>query len=240
VTTSQHGLPDADAIGFEALLRWEHPALGLVEPIEFIPALESTGQILDVGRWVLREACAQMVAWQAADHDLVISVNISARHLYGDAIIDHVREALDTSGLDPAALILEIAETTLMRDVDAAVPRLQQLKALGVQIAIDDFGAGYSSLAYLQRFPVDCIKIDRTFTAAVTDSPGSDALIHTLVQLGKALGLRTLAEGVETIGQIDGLRAEHVHEVQCFLLAGPLSADAVESQLLRLTAGHQV
>jgi diguanylate cyclase (GGDEF)-like protein len=227
-----YGLEELDIVGFEALLRWEHPTLGLVEPAEIIPVLESTGQILEVGRWVLREACAQMATWRAGGHDLIVSVNVSARQLDRGTIIEHVREALAASGLAPTALTLEITETSLMRDVDAAVRRLHQLKALGVQIAIDDFGTGYSSLAHLERLPVDSLKIDRAFTDAVTRSPGSGALIHTLVQLGKELGLKTLAEGVETTTQIDHLRAENVNEVQGFLLAQPLTAADIEARLL--------
>jgi diguanylate cyclase len=161
-----------------------------------------------------------------------VSVNVSGRQLDRDSVIGHVREALQVSGLDPSALTLEVTETALMRNVEATAERLRELKTLGVQIAIDDFGTGYSSLAYLQRFPVDCIKIDRSFTDAVTRSPEANTLIHTLVQLGKDLGLRTLAEGVETTDQIDKLRDEGVHEVQGFLLARPTSPERFEEELL--------
>src|SRR6202030_2866992 len=190
-------------VGFEALIRWQHPTLGGVQPDEFIPLLESSGQIIEVGRWVLGEACAQTAAWRDRGSDLTVAVNVSGRQLDRDVVVEDVREALDRSGLDPAKLVIEITETALMRNVDSAARRLRDLKALGVQVAIDDFGTGYSSLAYLQRFPVDCLKIDRTFTNAISRSPDSDALIHTLVQLGKDLGLKTLAEGVETIDQLD-------------------------------------
>ena len=235
-----YNLAELNLVGFEALLRWEHPTLGQVQPNEFIAVLESSGQIIEVGRWVLREACMQMAAWRASGCDLIVSVNVSGRQLDRDNIIDHVREALEVSNLYPAALTLEITETTLMRNVDATARRLEELKSLGVQVAIDDFGTGYSSLAYLQRFPVDCLKIDRSFIDAVARSPESDALIHTLVQLGKDLGLKTLAEGVETTAQIDHLRTEHVNEVQGFLLAKPLTAETVESQLLNHAAEPQL
>jgi len=227
-----YNLDDLALIGVEALLRWEHPTLGQIQPEEFIPLLESTGQIVSVGTWVLDEACAQMAAWRERGSDLSVSVNVSGRQLDQDTIIDDVRRALQASGLDPAALTLEDTETVLMRNVDATARRLRELKELGVQLAIDDFGTGYSSLAYLQRFPVDCLKIDRSFTDAISRSPESKALIHTLAQLGKDLGLRTLAEGVETTGQLDHLRDQHFDEVQGFLLAKPLASDAFESQLL--------
>jgi EAL domain-containing protein (putative c-di-GMP-specific phosphodiesterase class I) len=181
---------------------------------------------------VLRQACTQTAAWRDRGNDLTVAVNVSGRQLDRDVIVEHVREALERSGLDPAALIIEITETALMRNVDTTARRLHDLRALGVRVAIDDFGTGYSSLAYLQRFPVDCLKIDRTFTNAIARSPESDALIHTLVQLGKDLGLKTLAEGVETIDQLDHLRREHVNEVQGFLLARPLDARTLETQLL--------
>jgi diguanylate cyclase (GGDEF)-like protein len=227
-----YALDDLELVGVEALLRWEHPTLGQIQPDEFIPLLEASGQIIDVGRWVLIEACTRMAAWRAEGSDLVISVNVSARQLDRDVIVDDVRHALADSGLDAAALTIEITETALMRNIDLTARRLRDLKALGVEIAIDDFGTGYSSLAYLQRFPVDCLKIDRAFTDAITRSPESDALIHTLVQLGKDLGLRTLAEGVETAGQIDYLRTENVTEVQGFLFAKPLDQRSLETQIL--------
>ena len=229
-------LDDLTLIGVEALIRWEHPTLGQIQPDEFIPLLESSGQIIDVGRWVLREACTQMADWRRRGSDLIVSVNVSGRQLDRDVIIDDVRDALAVSHLDPAALTLEITETALMHNVESTGRRLRDLKALGTQIAVDDFGTGYSSLAYLQRFPVDCLKIDRAFTDAITRSPESDALIHTLVQLGKDLGLKTLAEGVERPGQIDHLRGEQVNQVQGFLLARPLDPQTLESLLLDLAS----
>ncbi len=226
-----YNLGDLSVIGAEALLRWEHPTMGQIQPDDFVPLLESTGQIVDVGRWVLREACAQMAAWRARGSELTVSVNISARQLDRDILVDDVRAALDVSGLDPSALTLEITETALMRNVEDTARRLHELKALGIHVAIDDFGTGYSSLAYLQRFPVDCLKIDRTFTDALTRSRESEALVRTLVQLGKDLGLKTLAEGVETPAQLDYLRAQDVDEIQGFLLARPLSADVLETKI---------
>jgi diguanylate cyclase (GGDEF)-like protein len=227
-----YNLGDLTLIGVESLIRWDHPILGEIQPDEFIPLLESNGQILEVGRWVLRESCNQMAAWRERGSDLSVAVNVSGKQLDRDVIVEDVRLALETSGLDPASLTIEVTETALMRNVDTTARRLRELKDLGVKVAIDDFGTGYSSLAYLQRFPVDCLKIDRAFTDAITRSPEADALIRTLVQLGHDLGLKTLAEGVETTDQLDYLRNEHVNEAQGFLLARPLDPQTLETQLL--------
>jgi EAL domain-containing protein (putative c-di-GMP-specific phosphodiesterase class I) len=227
-----YNLDDLTIVGVEALLRWQHPTQGLVQPDEFIPILEQTGQIREVGRWVLHEACRQMAAWHARGDILDVSVNVSARQLDGDALIDDIRDALDASALDPARLIIEVTETALMNNTAVTAQHLHAIKDLGVKVAVDDFGTGYSSLAYLQQFPVDCLKIDRMFTSAITTSPESKALIRTLVQLGKDLGLTTLAEGVETTGQIDRLRSEDVNEIQGFLLSRPLDPETLETQIL--------
>jgi diguanylate cyclase (GGDEF)-like protein len=227
-----YNLDDLSLVAVEALLRWDHPTLGLVEPDEFIPILEQSGQIQEVGRWVLNEACERMAVWHSKGDTLDISVNVSGRQLDHDDIVDHIREALEISGLDPATLIIEVTETALMRDSAHTAVRLKAIKELGVRIAVDDFGTGYSSLAYLQQFPVDCLKIDRRFTSAITTSPESKALIRTLVQLGRDLGLKTLAEGVETATEMDHLRDEHVNEAQGFLLSRPLEPHVLEDQIL--------
>ena len=227
-----YNLDDLALVGVEALLRWNHPDLGVVEPDEFIPILEQSGQIQDVGRWVLLKACVQMAEWHDKGYMLDISVNVSGRQLDYDRVVGHISEALDASGLDANYVIIEVTETALMRDAADTAVRLKAIKELGVRIAIDDFGTGYSSLAYLQQFPVDCLKIDRAFTHAITTSPESKALIRTLVQLGRDLGLKTLAEGVETTGEMDHLRNEQVDEAQGFLLSRPLDRDALEAQIL--------
>jgi diguanylate cyclase (GGDEF)-like protein len=230
-----YNLDDLSLVGVEALLRWQHPTNGVVLPDDFVPILEQTGQIREVGRWVLRHACTQMARWHALGDTLDVSVNVSGRQLDNDDIIEHVREALDSSGLDAGSLIIEVTETALMRNAEATARRLRAIRELGVRVAVDDFGTGYSSLAYLQQFPVDCLKIDRRFTNAITTSPESRSLIGTLVQLGRDLGLKTLAEGVETTDEVDHLRGEHVDEAQGFLLARPLAADELEIQLLQPT-----
>ena len=230
-----YNLDDLTVVGVEALLRWDHPTRGLISPDEFIPILEQTGQIRDVGRWVLHHACQQMAAWHAQGDTLDVSVNVSGRQLDHDGVIDDVRDALQNSGLPASSLIIEVTETALMHNVDATAHRLRAIKDLGVRIAVDDFGTGYSSLAYLRQFPVDCLKIDRMFTSAVTSSPESKALVGTLVQLGRDLGLSTLAEGVETTEEMDLLRGAHVDQAQGFLMSRPLNPEAVEAQLLAPT-----
>jgi diguanylate cyclase (GGDEF)-like protein len=228
-----YNLDDLALVGVEALLRWQHPTLGEIQPNDFIPLLEASGHIVDVGGWVLQEACTQMAKWRSDGSALSVSVNVSGRQLDNDTVVDQVRDALADSHLDPEALTIEITETTLMRNLETTAERLHDLKHLGVRVAIDDFGTGYSSLAHLQRFPVDSLKIDRAFTGAINKSPESDALIRTLVQLGKDLGLTTLAEGIETPAQIDHLRDQNVNEVQGFLLARPLDPHTLETQFLR-------
>jgi diguanylate cyclase (GGDEF)-like protein len=225
---------DLSLVGVEALVRWEHPTLGTVAPGEFIPLLEASGQMIDVGRWILRRSCAQTAEWRSRGAGIGLSVNISGRQFESDALVSDVRDALASSGLDPAALTIEITETALMNDTQNSARRMAAIKGLGVSVAIDDFGTGYSSLAYLQQFPVDCLKIDGAFTQSIADSTESDTLVHMLVQLGRDLGLSTLAEGVETTEQLDHVRREGVDQVQGFLLARPLAPATLEAQVLLL------
>jgi diguanylate cyclase (GGDEF)-like protein len=227
-----YNLEDLSIVGVEALLRWKHPTEGIIQPDEFIPILEQTGQIREVGAWVLEHACKQMATWHTRGDTLDLSVNVSGRQLDSDLIVDHIRDALTASGLADTSLIIEVTETALMLDVELSVKRLHAIKNLGVRVAIDDFGTGYSSLGYLRQFPIDCIKIDKSFTNAMTTSPESQALVKTFIQLGKDLGLKTLAEGVETISQMDLLRANNVAEVQGFLFSHPLEPNVLEAQIL--------
>jgi diguanylate cyclase (GGDEF)-like protein len=221
--------------GVEALLRWRHPTRGVILPDDFIPALEASGLIVPVGRWVLEEACRQGAAWQRQGHHVTVSINVSAKQLDRDQIVAEVHDALTNSGFDPALCVLELTETTLMHNVDGTVARLTLLKALGVRVAIDDFGTGYSSLAYLRQFPVDMLKIDRSFVSGITETSEAAALVHAMVQLGKALGLETVAEGVENDDQRVRLTAEKVDTGQGFLFARPLDVEAV-SRLLEDSA----
>jgi diguanylate cyclase (GGDEF)-like protein len=221
-------LTSGSPTGVEALLRWRHPIRGVVQPDDFIPILELSGLISDVGRWVLTEACRQGARWHGLGYQLDVSVNISARQLETDDLIRDVTNALAGSGFDPHSLIVELTETAIMQNTPNVVRRLQALKAIGVRVAIDDFGTGYSSLAYLQQFPVDTIKIDRSFISSMADSPEAGVLIRSLVQLGKSLGLETLAEGIEATGQYAQLAREHCDSGQGFLFGRPLETDAVE------------
>ncbi len=224
-------LQSARVIGVEALIRWNHPTRGVIAPIEFIPVAEESGLIVPIGRWVLQEACMQAAHWHGGGHKIGMSVNVSGRQLDDDELIEDVRSALGASGLDPTTLTLEITETTLMRDAEATAKRLHLLKELGVRIAIDDFGTGYSSLAYLRQFPVDALKIDRSFISGIAGSKASAALIHTLVQLGKTLDIETLAEGIEERSQLETLQREHCDHGQGFLFSRPLDLAAVETFL---------
>ncbi|MCU1483982.1 MAG: diguanylate cyclase/phosphodiesterase with sensor(s) [Actinomycetia bacterium] len=213
--------------GVEALIRWRHPERGVLAPDTFIPLAEQTGLIVPIGRWVLREACRQAAAWQADGHPLAVSVNVSARQLDTDGLLDDVHEALAQSRLPAGMLTIEVTESAIMADTQATVRRITALKDLGVRIAIDDFGTGYSSLAYLQQFPVDQLKIDRSFIAAMGESPEATTLIRTLVQLGRALGIETLAEGIEEVAQRDHLQAEQCDFGQGYLFARPLVPEAI-------------
>jgi diguanylate cyclase (GGDEF)-like protein/PAS domain S-box-containing protein len=238
-----HPIFDLEGIeiqGVEALLRWEHPTRGPIAPDVFVPVLEERGLIIDVGRWVLNEACREAAAWCRKGHGASMSVNVSMRQLESDQLVIDVRDALATSGLDPAMLILEVTESTLMRDSVATVARLNTLKELGVKVAIDDFGTGYSSLAYLRQFPVDVLKIDRSFVADMSRSPDAAALIHTLIELGHTLGLVTLAEGIETHEQLEGLRAERCNQGQGFLFSGPVNGVEMADLLEIAEAGKPI
>ncbi len=215
--------------GVEALIRWQHPVRGLVAPDEFIPLLEETGLIGDVGRWVLETACNQAAAWRDAGHSIAIAVNVSARQLDSDQLVLDIEGALGISALPPEALTIEITETTLMRNIEETARRLAAIKDLGVRIAIDDFGTGYSSLAHLQRFPVDALKIDRSFISGLKHNKEGETLIHTLVQLGKALSIETFAEGIEEPHELALLREQNCDSGQGFLFARPLDAAAAEA-----------
>jgi diguanylate cyclase (GGDEF)-like protein len=217
--------------GAEALLRWRHPTRGVVSPVDFIPLLESNGLIVPVGLWVLREACRQAAVWRTAGYPTRISVNVSARQLESDTFADDVARALADNGLPAELLTIEITEATLMRDTNATVNRLAALKSLGIWLAIDDFGTGYSSLAYLRQFPVDILKIDRSFISTIAESYESTVLVHSLVQLGKTLGLEVVAEGVEDATQLDHLQREQCDTGQGYLFSRPLTADQLHQFL---------
>ncbi|HEV2856900.1 MAG TPA: EAL domain-containing protein [Solirubrobacterales bacterium] len=215
----------------EALIRWRHPERGVMSPLTFIPLLEETGQIAEVGSWVLAQACLQGAAWWAAGHQVTIAVNVSPRQLENDQIIADIKAALAASELPPSALMLEVTETALMRCPDENARRLSAVKEMGVQIAIDDFGTGYSSLAHLQKLPVDVLKIDRSFVSGLHENPEGETLVQTLVQLGKALSIETCAEGIEEECELEVLRSTECDSGQGFLFATPLEPGEVDAFL---------
>ncbi len=199
----QHDMRSGAVTGVEALVRWQHPERGLVAPAEFIPAAEETGLIHRLGAWVIREACRQSVAW---DGRLTMSINLSPRQVLHPDLVRSVARLVHDSGADPTRLCFEITETAVLDDVDAATAVLEELKGLGATLAIDDFGTGYSSLKALQQFPFDVVKIDRSFVAGMATSTQEAAIVAAIISLAQALGLKTVAEGIETIGHLEGLR----------------------------------
>jgi len=220
--------------GVEALVRWQHPRRGIVPPMEFIPLAEESGLIVPLGQWAIQESCRQVRIWQKeipADEPIALNVNLSARQLRHPNIVRDVADALDDSGLPPSRLILEITESVLMVDTAATLNRLFQLKSLGVRLAIDDFGTGYSSFAYLRRFPIDILKIDKSFVDGVATEPTASALVDAMIRIGKTLRLETVAEGIEKIEQADRLRALQCDIGQGYLFSRPLPSDAISTFL---------
>jgi diguanylate cyclase (GGDEF)-like protein/PAS domain S-box-containing protein len=210
--------------GFEALMRWRHPARGLVSPGEFIPVAEETGLIVPMGQWILETACQQIRLWQARFENgtpLSISVNLSPQHFLQPTLLQQCRDIMREMKLPHGSLILEVTESAMMTDPDKAIELMRQLKSIGIQIALDDFGTGYSSLSYLHRFPLDCLKIDRSFVSRVMED---DEIVRTIITLGRNLGLRLVAEGVETIEQATKLRDLACGFAQGYYFCVPISA----------------
>jgi diguanylate cyclase (GGDEF)-like protein/PAS domain S-box-containing protein len=224
-------LTDRHIYGFEALVRWIHPERGLVSPSEFIPIAEESDLILHLGRWVLRESCRQMAAWQksfALDPPLTISVNVSARQLSDSRLMEDVELALAESGLQHESLALEMTESSIMGDAEQTMATLDRLKEMNIRLEIDDFGTGYSSLSYLQRLPFDVLKIDRSFVRELSAGKGSLDIVKAILQLAHSFHLEVIAEGVETEEQLSVLRALGCNYIQGFLFSKPVAADAVE------------
>lgn len=219
--------------GFEALVRWKHPRRGLVSPAEFLPVVEETGMIVPLGRWVLREACFRAAAWphDPSTGNPTVSVNLAARQIDHPALLDEVRSALADSGLAPHRLMLEITESEIMRSPEIARERLQQLRALGIRVAIDDFGTGYSSLSHLQYFPVDELKIDRSFVSRLREGDRELSFVRTIVALAQSLDVEIVAEGIEHVMERDALASLGCHIGQGYLYARPLDAIGLASYL---------
>ncbi len=219
------------AAAVEALIRWNHPELGVLTPDHFIPLAEESGLIVPIGRWVLEEACRQTAAWRQAGMMVDVSVNVSVRQLGRGTLAADVGGALRRSGLAPTSLTLEVTETALMRDVSAAREDLESVRAVGVRVAIDDFGTGYASLAHLQNMPVDTLKIDRTFVGALDGGGHGRELLEAIVGVGEALGAVVIAEGVEHHSQLTALEEMGCSMAQGFLLARPGPAEAIGESL---------
>jgi diguanylate cyclase (GGDEF)-like protein len=219
--------------GFEALVRWNHPRRGLVSPADFIPVAEETGLIVPIGQWVLNEACAQVRQWQLdspSHRNLSLSVNLSARQVAQPDLLDRIKEALATSKLNPHCLKLEITESVVMENAEAAALMFKQLRSLGVQLSIDDFGTGYSSLSYLHRFPLNYLKIDRSFVSRLT-TDNDNAIVRTISTLARNLGMEVIAEGIETEEQYQQLKMLGCEYGQGFLFSRPVNNDSVHHLL---------
>lgn len=215
--------------GFEALLRWEHPEHGYISPLKFIPVAEETGLIIQIGQWVLREACRQLRVWQdqfPSDPPLSISVNLSGKQFSQPDLIDCISQILKESGLEPGSLKIEITESAIIENIDAAAMMLKRIKALGVRLSLDDFGTGYSSLSYLHRFPIDTLKIDRSFVSRI-NLPKNAEIVKTILTLARNLGMDVVAEGVETREQVLQLTGLNCEYVQGYLLSKPIDGRAM-------------
>jgi diguanylate cyclase (GGDEF)-like protein/PAS domain S-box-containing protein len=233
----QVDLRSGEVFAVEALIRWRHPRLGLAPPAKFIPIAEESGLIVPIGDWALREACRQNKAWQDAGlPPIAVSVNVSARQFRENHIVAAVAEALAESGLEPKCLELELTESLVMQDVDRAIETMKELRGLGVRLSIDDFGTGYSSLSALKRFPVERLKIDRSFIQDLPDDEDDRAVASAVISLGQKLNLRVIAEGVETEAQVAFLRENHCDELQGYHFSRPIAAADIPALLLRQAA----
>jgi len=221
-------------VGLEALMRWQHPTRGMIAPDEFIFVAEETGLIRELGWWSLREACRQMSKWRARSQsclDLTMSVNLSAKQLLQPHLVDEMQKLLRETGLPPEALKLEITESAVMADPTAAAEMLQQIKSLGIRLAIDDFGTGYSSLSYLHRFPLDTLKIDRSFISGTGEGSDGMEIARTIMPMAKNLRLDVVAEGVETLEQVALLKRLQCKYAQGYYFSKPLAPEDVTPML---------
>ncbi len=229
--------------GFEALVRWMHPSRGVVPPLDFIPLAEETGLIVPIGHAVLAEACTQARRLQErypSIPPLHMSVNLSARQLQRHELVGEIADVLTDTGLDPGSLVLEITESVMMQDMDLSIQRLSKLKGLGVKLAVDDFGTGYSSLNYLRRFPVDILKVDKSFVDSVNEGGEISALTAAIIELAGILRLRPVAEGIERADQLEKLRALKCDLGQGYYFARPLPLEGIDDLLsVRQTLAHR-
>jgi EAL domain-containing protein (putative c-di-GMP-specific phosphodiesterase class I) len=241
-------LGDGELSGVEALIRWQHPDKGLVPPDQFIPLAEETGLIVPIGKWVMEESCREAIILQRASPSrtkpITMSVNLSARQLQEPELVHDVAAVLRESGIEPETLVVEITESVMMADTDFSVTRLKELKMLGVSLAVDDFGTGYSSLNYIRRFPIDILKVDKSFIDGIAEGGEESALTEAILQLAHVLKLRAVAEGIESKDQFDRLIELHCEMGQGYLFARPLEKKAIEALVasgrsLRVEQGRQ-
>jgi EAL domain-containing protein (putative c-di-GMP-specific phosphodiesterase class I) len=214
-------LADGTPVGYEALLRWQHPQRGELAPGAFLRIAEEDGLIIPIGSWVLHQACRQVAAWRAEGRDLWVSVNVSARQLSDPGLVSVVEEALAATGVPPSSICLEVTETAILGRPDVAAQVLDALRALGVRVALDDFGLGYSSLTHLKALPVDVLKVDRSFITGLRDCPKDRAVVEAVLTLARRMGVTVIAEGVETADQDAVLRELGCPMVQGFLYGRP-------------------
>ncbi len=224
-------LPGGEIAGLEALIRWHSGSIGAVSPAEFIPIAESNGMIVEIGEWVLRTACRQARQWLDAGTPATVAVNLSARQLRDADVVGTILRALDETGLPPALLELELTESMLMQDAAGVLRTLTALKKAGVSLAIDDFGTGYSSLAYLKRFPLDYLKVDRSFVSDITHDANDAAIVRTIITMAHSLGLKVIAEGVETAEQLAFLQEQGCDQVQGYYFSKPVPVEAMSVML---------
>jgi len=212
--------------GAEALLRWTHPVRGMISPADFIPVGEDSGLIVPIGKWVLRQACRQAQEWISRRFHLpTIAVNISAMEFRREDFLEGILEVLAATGLNPGHLVLELTESVLMKHVDAAESVLKALRVIGVKVAVDDFGTGYSSLSYLRKFPIDELKIDQSFVRQIATSPDDCLIVTAVIGIGRSLNLRVVAEGVETLEELNFLKARDCDEAQGYYFSRPVPAE---------------
>jgi EAL domain-containing protein (putative c-di-GMP-specific phosphodiesterase class I) len=212
-------------VGFEALLRWQHPEMGMIPPSEFIPIAEESGLIISIGEWVLRTACLQAREWQTLVPELTMSVNLSARQLRQPDIVERVLHILEQTGMPAHLLDIELTESMLMDNMEETIHKTERMRTAGIRISIDDFGTGYSSMSYLKRFPITSLKIDRSFIQDIPTDADDMAITQAIIALGKSLQINLIAEGVETQEQLDFLRANFCAQAQGFLLSKPLNPE---------------
>jgi len=221
--------------GVEALIRWEHPTYGLIDPLKFIPSAEETGLILQIGEWTLREACRASMAWQNKGYQPIsVAVNLSPKQLYQPELIKIVKAVLNESALDPRYLDLEIAEMTVMDDTEKVNHILHGLKNLGVTLSVDDFGIGHTSISYLRDFPINTVKIDQSFIKSLPLDPKNAAITTAIITLAHQLGIKVVAEGVETMEQVKFLADQHCDQVQGYFISRPLPAAKIVAQMTRI------